>query len=76
MSLLEDQLVKTGFRDFRIAYWDGDRFEFFNLWNESFTTSVKTHSGVAALHAIAFLSLASAIWFIRRRIQRNRLEPS
>jgi hypothetical protein len=72
MSHLEDQFVKTGFRDFRIAYWDGDRFEFFNLWNESFTTPVKTHSGDAALHAIAFLGLASAIWFMRRCIQKNR----
>lgn len=42
---------------FRIAHWDGDRFEFFNSWDESFTTSIRQHSGGAALYGLGFLAV-------------------
>lgn len=71
MKILEGDLVKAGFRDFRIAYWDGDRFEFFNLWDETFTTSVKTHSGGAALVGLALFGIGSVFWFVRSRIQNG-----
>ncbi len=59
---------RWGSGDYRIAYWDGDRHEFFNSWDQSFTTSTAKHSGTALLIGITSFALGALTWRMRQRV--------
>lgn len=59
---------------FRIAYSGGDRMEFFNSWDESFTTSVRQNSGERALYGLALLAIGFVSFRMRGCLENTKSE--
>ncbi len=61
---------------FRIAYWDGDRMEIFNSWDDSFTTSIRHHSGECALYGLAFLVIGFVSFKMRGYLENTKSDAT
>ncbi len=69
-SILDGQAAEPQFKKYRIASWTGDRFEFFNAWDGTFTTSIRQHSG-GALAVGTMLFVAGAVLYrVRDRLAK------
>ncbi|MFN7563015.1 MAG: hypothetical protein ACK5TH_14630 [Prosthecobacter sp.] len=78
-TILDGQSTEPHFKKYRIAYWTGDRSEFFNAWDGTFTTSVTQYSGSAFVVGMAFFVAGAALYRIRDyllKAQQSALEVS